>query len=278
MIMCSCLSALKVVPIAVKVRCVGWFCIGLLACCVPWFLLGMRATWSAMFSCAAVEVVFALGLCFYLWCRLPVGNFLVDSDLCGTLPFNGQRVLLSFDDGPTEGLTERVLDLLKERRVSASFFVLLHKAKQHPHLIHRIVTEGHVLGLHGEDHTLPLFRTKQDLKSSLLRAKTQLEELSQTPVLLFRPSHGVRTPALLWALRQAGLRLCMWDHGVWDTDAPKPEILLRRMEIVYRLPLHAERSRVLLLHDGKGDDPAVPLHAESLLRALTRFFLKTGSP
>ena len=107
-----------------------------------------------------------------------------------------------------------------------------------------------------------------ELRESLRRCQEQLSQWTGQPVQLFRPSHGVRTRALLAALRDTGLRLCLWDHGVWDTDAPSPQTLLWRMRAVWSLGEKAGRPRVLLLHDGRGDELGPPPHTDSLLLAL----------
>lgn len=261
------LRALRVVPWAAQAKVALLLLLTLLLLLLPWLV--WSAHWLLLF---VAELAVSGALLYLLWCRVPVGMLLVPHDLRGELPQPfGQGLLLSFDDGPTYGLTDRVLDLLRESGLRASFFVLLHKAERSPHLIRRIVAEGHLLGLHGEDHRLPLGRSRAELVQSLRRGRERLAILAGQPVQLFRPSHGVRTLALFDALRQAGLSLCLWDHGIWDTDAPPPSTLLARMQLVRSLGLRKGRPRVLLLHDGRGDEPGLPPHATSLLAALTDF-------
>jgi peptidoglycan/xylan/chitin deacetylase (PgdA/CDA1 family) len=203
------------------------------------------------------------------WCLWPRARLFIEKDLIASLPaYPDQSVRLTIDDGPTPGLTERILDLLHAAGVRASFFVLLKKARQNPRLIRRIVEEGHVLGLHGEDHRAPFFRSAAELAESLSRARAELEHIAGAPVVLYRPSHGWKNRALVLAVRQAGLRLCFWDFGVWDTDAPPLPILKARLAAVTPAVHEKTPPPIVLVHDGRGDDPAVPQHGAVLYAAL----------
>ena len=64
----------------------------------------------------------------------------------------GRVVALTFDDGPDPEITPRVLDLLRERGVRATFFLVGAKAERHPELVRRIAAEGHDTGIHTWEH------------------------------------------------------------------------------------------------------------------------------
>jgi peptidoglycan/xylan/chitin deacetylase (PgdA/CDA1 family) len=259
--------ALRVVPPIVQARVVVavMVLVGLL------FGLAYLLRGAGLYGVAGLAALFCLGM-YGGWCLSPDWQWGTRHLLAKDLPdFSRQRVRLSFDDGPTPGLTDAILDLLAEQGVRASFFVLLPKAKAQPELLRRIVAEGHLLGLHGEDHRAPFFRSAADLGSSLARARAELQALAGQPVTSYRPSHGWKNLALLRAVKQAGLRLSFWDYGVWDTDAPPVQALLCRLRAVCgatakRRP--GEQSPVVLLHDGRGDPTGLPVHTGPLLSAL----------
>lgn len=261
------MRALRVVPTAVKVRVslILLFALGGLA-----LGLWQLRRWPVLQAVTAGALLFGGG--YVGWCRWPRWRWGIGGKLLAELPQpRGQRLRLSFDDGPTPGVTEAVLELLAQAGVTAAFFVLVAKARRHPELIRRIVAAGHVVGLHGEDHRLPLGRRADELTAVLRRARAELAALTGQPITLYRPSHGIKTRALVIAVRRSGLRLCFWDYGVWDTDAPPPEVLLRRLRAVTpddraRLP-----GPTILLHDGLGDSTGVPPHAAPLLAALQQW-------
>ena len=203
------------------------------------------------------------------WCLWPRWRWGIAADLRAALPCpTDQRVCLSFDDGPTPGLTDQILALLRQHGVQATFFVLTHKARRCPDLVRRIAAEGHGLGLHGEDHRVALFRSASDLQASLQRARDELSAIAGQPITLFRPSHGWKNRALLHAVRRVGLRLVFWDYGVWDTDAPPPPVLRKRLYWATPQGPRTDCPPTVLLHDGRDDLLTEPPHAQALLLAL----------
>lgn len=173
------------VPFAVRLRVIGYALAASSAILLPWAF--RVPAWAAV----AASVTLLLTGLYALWCYWPRWTLGLGRETRAELPaVPGQPFRLSFDDGPTPGLTDAVLDLLAERGIRASFFVLVSKARRHPDLVRRIVAEGHVLGLHGENHAAPFFRSSGALYASLASAHEELEEIAQSPVTLYRPSHG----------------------------------------------------------------------------------------
>lgn len=66
--------------------------------------------------------------------------------------FHPKTMYLTFDDGPSEENTARVLDVLKERNIKATFFLVGENVQKHPEVAKRIVEEGHTIGIHCNNH------------------------------------------------------------------------------------------------------------------------------
>lgn len=219
---------------------------------------------------------------YVVWCLWPRWQWFVRAERLVELPCPAQqRLRLSFDDGPTPGLTDVILDLLAAHQVQASFFVLLPKAQQHADLVRRMLAEGHTVGLHGEDHRAPFFRSRDELAASLGRSKLALEALTGTGIGVYRPSHGWKNRALLGAVGDVKLKMSFWNFGVWDTDAPPSPVLLARLHAVLDaagLLGPTEPAPLVILHDGRGDEPTLPAHAATLLEALRQFLPAVKQP
>ncbi|MBS1986211.1 MAG: polysaccharide deacetylase family protein [Bdellovibrionales bacterium] len=255
-----------VVPTSVRVRVAVYAVLVLLVIFAPILFfahapLGFRVMVSALLFNRSVHT---------LWCFWPRLTWGIPAELLArNTPMNGQDFALTFDDGPSPQTTAALLDLLARHQQKASFFVLMHKARRSPQLVKRMVAEGHTVGLHGEDHRKPFFKTQSALARSLGTAKAELEAMIGQPVTLYRPSHGWKTRALVRAAHHCDLQLCFWDYGVWDTDAPPASTLQQRLSAVLRFGRDQKGSKpVILLHDGRGDEVSEPAHKEAMLQAL----------
>lgn len=114
------------------------------------------------------------------------------------------EIVLTFDDGPTAGITNKVLDVLKEHNIKATFFSIAQNAKEHPDLMKRIVDEGHIVGNHSLDHhalkDLSFFTWKRTVKKEVLDAHTIL-----APYMGNGKNFYFRAPEGAWAEKFADL-------------------------------------------------------------------------
>jgi peptidoglycan/xylan/chitin deacetylase (PgdA/CDA1 family) len=160
---------------------------------------------------------------------------------------NPRAVALTFDDGPDVQFTPRVLDILAEKRVQATFFVVGQRATSHPDLLRRAHKMGHVIGNHTHTHSLlfHLFhwsglRREIGACNQAIRAAIGLEPR------LFRAPQGVKTPALGDVLSEFGMTPIGWQMRGMDYVIRDPERIARR------IVQGAAGGAVLLLHDGGG--------------------------
>lgn len=131
------------------------------------------------------------------------------------VPDCGNRVFLTFDDGPTPETTPMVLDLLKAEGVRATFFCIGAAALQHPELVSRIKNEGHALGNHSWNH-LNGWKTETEKYVSDVQ---RCAEVLASP--LFRPPYGRITFRQAKVLAGMGYRIVMWSSLSGDYDPRK---------------------------------------------------------
>ncbi|MEO6944858.1 MAG: polysaccharide deacetylase family protein [Lacisediminihabitans sp.] len=155
-----------------------------------------------------------------------------------------REIVLSYDDGPEPGGTERVLDALADRGASATFFVLLTRARLYTSLLADVVAAGHEIALHGEDHKpLTDFRFSE-VVARTSAAKAELEDLTGQRVRWVRPPYGRQSFSTWLAIRHAGVQSVLWGPTMWDsrhvTDDERVQQALRG----------AVPGAILLGHDG----------------------------
>lgn len=114
-------------------------------------------------------------------------------------------VYLTFDDGPIPEVTPRILDILREKGVKATFFVVGDNVRKYPHLLEAIRADGHRVGNHTFHH-LPGMKTSL---ADYLRDVSECDEWVQSP--LFRPPYGRMRRAQKRELRNTGYRIILWD-------------------------------------------------------------------
>jgi peptidoglycan/xylan/chitin deacetylase (PgdA/CDA1 family) len=154
-------------------------------------------------------------------------------------------VSLTFDDGPDEVMTPKVLDVLKENGIKATFFIIGSKAEKHPELISRIVEEGHIVGGHSWAHksNFPI-QSSNEICHELLKSENMICGITGKSMRLFRPPFGVTNPLISDAVEANGYITVGWSIRSLDTDSDKDRnIILER--IVKRL----HNGAVILLHD-----------------------------
>ena len=159
-----------------------------------------------------------------------------------------KQCALTFDDGPSAATAE-VLDILAAEGVPATFFVLGANAERHPQIVRRARDEGHAVGIHGMDHAKLAGAAADAIERQVSGVTRVLARLGVTPASVYRTPHGYKSPGVFEVARRHGLTLWAWSRGVWDTDRPDPSVLVRRAT---RL---ARPGMVLLLHDGRGEEP-----------------------
>jgi peptidoglycan-N-acetylglucosamine deacetylase len=167
----------------------------------------------------------------------------------GRLPTREREVALTFDDGPNPHATPAILDALADAGVHGTFFILGRHAERWPELVRRVHDEGHAIGNHGYYHRKLHFKSPAYVRNDLTRGAEAIARACGARPALFRAPHGFRSPWVNGVARSLGERVVGWSLGVWDSDRPGVEVIVRRTVA------GARPGSILLLHDGDGYDP-----------------------
>lgn len=203
---------------------------------------------------ALVAFLYALGTGIMLFLLFnPRNQWLVNNRSQVDQPHS---VALTFDDGPDPVFTSRLLDLLREKQLKATFFVVGQRALQHPELVRRAWEEGHLIANHTWSHrNLFCFLTPSRLRSEIELGSEAVRQCCGARPRYFRSPVGLRHPLLRQALKRAGLEFISWRIRSWDTVIRNPQKLSRRI-------LSRVRGKdIILLHDHlpRGADPLLEM-------------------
>jgi len=184
-----------------------------------------------------------------------------------TLPLAPREVVLTFDDGPWPGTTERVLDTLRQECVRATFFLIGRNAQAHPALAQRALAEGHTVAYHSFSHPMldhmPLAAAQADIDRGIAAVNSALfGQADHAPATsFFRFPYFASSPPLLdWLERR---RMAVFGADLWASDwnpmSPDQELalILGRVE--------ETRGGIVLFHDTKAQTAAM---LPAFLRAL----------
>lgn len=153
-------------------------------------------------------------------------------------------IALSFDDGPSQKFTGKLLDLLKANQAEAAFFCVGTKISAGEPLVKRIYEEGHIICNHSFSHDrfFDLFSADKMLED-IRQMSSICEQVTGRYPVLFRPPYGVTNPNLKKAVLKGGFTSIGWTIRSLDTIISNEERLLKRIE------KRLEPGAILLLHD-----------------------------
>lgn len=155
-------------------------------------------------------------------------------------------VALTFDDGPSED-TERILDILGEHYVTASFFMIGRQVETFPGIAQRVLAEGHEIGNHSYSHPIYLYQRPGRTREELERTQAVISKTTGTRPRFARPPCGVRTPAYFATTRSLGLRTVQWDVTGFDWKRRSAKRIAT--DVLKRV----QPGSIVLLHDGDSD-------------------------
>lgn len=161
-----------------------------------------------------------------------------------------RQIALTFDDGPNDPDTPRLLDVLAQHNVRATFFVIGEFVRQRPDIVRAIAAAGHLVGNHTMTHPFLVTRSPQFVRQQLSDASAVIEDALGQPVKFFRPPHGGRRPDVLQAARGLGMRTVMWNAMGSDWSAKSAELIVQRVDAAVQRNRQRGVSSNVLLHDG----------------------------
>jgi peptidoglycan-N-acetylglucosamine deacetylase len=200
------------------------------------------------------------------------GNILIASG-------KSDEIALTYDDGPNDIVTERLIEVLAAHSVRATFFLIGNFVRQRPQIVRAIASAGHLIGNHTMTHPWLAWQSSARIRQELAGCNAILEDTLGARIRYFRAPHGARRPAVLHIARELGLTPVQWNILPGDWKAIGAEaIAARTVRGITRNRRHNRASNIVL-HDGGQKalgQPRLPtVEATDLL--LRRYGPQTGT-
>jgi peptidoglycan/xylan/chitin deacetylase (PgdA/CDA1 family) len=157
------------------------------------------------------------------------------------------QMALTYDDGPNDPHTLRLLDVLAKHQAKATFFLIGKYVRQQPEIARAIRDAGHGIGNHTDSHPNLVLVSASRLRQELEDCRKALEDAVGAPAPLFRPPFGGRRPNVLRTVRSMGLEPVMWSVTAYDWNAKSAEAIVQK---VVKQVGSRKQGEIVLLHDG----------------------------
>jgi peptidoglycan-N-acetylglucosamine deacetylase len=205
--------------------------------------------------------VAAAGSLLYYACSVPGSQMLGKALVRG--PAVGREVVLTFDDGPAEPFTGRILQILRRYEVPATFFCCGKNVARFPEAVRRAAGDGHTIGNHTWSHPLLYFKSRRRIEDELDRTQEVIGRAAGRAPAVFRPPYGVRWFGLFPALRARGLADVQWSDTGYDWKPRHNAGAIARLALARLRP-----GAVILLHDGREPRDVGQVDASTTVAAL----------
>ena len=171
------------------------------------------------------------------------------SQVCGStfigLPRGSRQLALTYDDGPNDPYTWRMMEVLERHGVKATFFLLGSFVQQKPEIARALVAAGHAIGSHTWDHPNLIFASSAKIRRQLQQTRQAILDATGVDPTIFRPPFGGRRPASLRIARELGLQPVMWNVSCYDWKQKSAQ------EIAALAERQIQGGDIILLHDGE---------------------------
>jgi peptidoglycan/xylan/chitin deacetylase (PgdA/CDA1 family) len=158
-------------------------------------------------------------------------------------PPDSNRIALTFDDGPTPGVTDLILDELGKRQLPATFFMIGQRVAAEPALARRVLAEGHEVANHTFTHAKLTMLSDAQVGLEIQKTQDILREVLDHRPAWFRPPYGALTPNQARMVHKADMDVVLWNVDPKDWSQPG------EATIVQAILADAKPGSIILCHD-----------------------------
>lgn len=176
-------------------------------------------------------------------------------------PSDKKIVALTFDDGPDEVVTPKVLDILKRFKIKATFFFLGKRIEEFPGVVRRAHREGHLVMNHSWSHPRLSEVTNDQFVDEIKKTEASLNHLIGPRNLFMRPPYGDMNKPIFKRLKSLGYKIIMWSLDTADWRAKNSD------EISDKVLKEIHPGAIVLMHS-QGDKMLTADSLPSMIKGL----------
>ena len=158
-----------------------------------------------------------------------------------------RTIHLTFDDGPDPRFTPRVLDVLGEAGMRATFFTIGQQARRFPELVRRAAAEGHEIANHSFSHRHPWLVSERTARAEVRECTEVLTDVLGARPRFFRPPHGRLRACMNDEAQRVGARTVLWNLSAIDWGP------FGRADRIAKRLARIQPHDIVLMHDGKNE-------------------------
>jgi peptidoglycan/xylan/chitin deacetylase (PgdA/CDA1 family) len=158
----------------------------------------------------------------------------------------GNKIALTFDDGPDPYYTEQVLDILQEHNIPATFFVVGSQVAKYPEVTKRIVREGHLITSHSWSHANLRNLSSAELDYEIRETGNIIRKYTGENIHFLRPPWGFVSDNLLQTARDMGYKVVNWNVDSEDWNGTAAD------QILLNVIPNTDKNSILLFHSAGG--------------------------
>ncbi|SDR95015.1 polysaccharide deacetylase family sporulation protein PdaB [Paenibacillaceae bacterium GAS479] len=205
--------------------------------------MSSKSIWLLMLCCA----------CFFITSGFAGGPSKHDrsyyetrGDVVWEVPMDEKLIALTFDDGPSPITTLQILDLLKQYKAKATFFVIGYRLDKYPEIAAREAAEGHEVANHTDAHVY--FKggiSEKTITTEMDNVQKKIKAITGQSSPWFRPPGGYYNDTVIRVAKQKGYTVVLWSWHQDTKDWTSPGI----GRIVNKVLKNARNGDIVLLHD-----------------------------
>ena len=184
---------------------------------------------------------------------------------------SGNKILLTFDDGPTEAATLRILNILRANKLKAVFFCVGNSIVRYPALAAKIIEGGHVIANHTMNHKLLTKMSREESIDEITQFNDLMKEKFNYNVKYFRPPHGKFNLKTNGILKELNIKCVMWDLLSYDYEN-------NIQKVKYAIDNYLRDNSIVVFHDSVKCNEIIEETLNYAIEQADKKGLKFGEP